>query len=178
MANLTIHRSLSAVSNPRSGVATKGHIVGRRIAMIEIDGDARGDQVNGTYHIVIPKSLNKDGLLILDTYGIATEVFAQDTAQAIVTIRSNDGTNQTTHATIAASNADAISTLQDSNQTTRWEAVADNATINTSVERIVPADRDIEVALTTTGSDAGTVTGRLLVCIEFVAMPRRESEIQ
>ncbi len=177
-SDFTIHRSLSAVSAPKSGIPTKGHIVKRQMALIEIDGDVSGNQANGTYHLMIPKELNKDGLLILDCYGIITEVINQDAAQTVITVRGNDGTTQVTHATITVVDADAASTLQDSNQTTRWESVADNASLKTTVERIIPADYDLEVALTTTGSDAGTVTGRVLVCVEFIAMPRRESEVQ
>lgn len=178
MADFTIHRSLSAVSAPRSGVATLGHILNRQVGMIEIDGDVGGDQANGTYHIIIPKDLNQDGILILDIYGIVTEVVAQDATVSVVTVRSNDGDNQTTHGTITLADGNAISTLQLSNQTTRWESVADDATITTTVERIVLEDRDLEVALTTTGADAGTVTGRVLVCVEFVQIPRRVSEVQ
>ena len=176
MADFTVHSSLDAVSVNTSGVASKGMSVVRRIAMLNFDGDAGGNQVVATYHEMMPSALSEGtGIIVTDIYGIITEIVAQGTTVSVFTIR-DTASSPNTLATLTLTDAGALGSKQDaaSPYDTEWPNIADNTDITL---KSVAAGLGVEAALTTAGVHTGTVTGRCLICIEYLLVPRRIGEI-
>lgn len=169
MADITIRDSLKArASNPVTGAGPReGMIVEKRVAMLDFDMD--GSLATSSYLTLIPASENPNGLIIMDIKGFATEVVAQDSTVAILTVRDNASSPNTLD-TLTVTDADAVGDFVADTGTNyvKWESLVDGTSYSA---QHVAAGLQVECAITTAGADAGTVTGRILVMVEFVQIP-------
>lgn len=170
MADFTIRDSLKArASNAVTGAGPRqGMIVEKRCAMLEFDLDGTEPAV-ASYLDLIPASENPNGLIIMGIQGFITEVVAQDSVVAILTVRDGaDSPNTLDTITVTDADAQGDFVTDTSNDYVHWESLADGTDYSA---QHVEAGVNVECALTTAGTDAGTVTGRILVLVEFVQIP-------
>jgi len=170
--DFTVHSSLAA----NSVKGTKGMCVTPRFAMLEIDGDARGNQVVGTYHSLVDKGdAEGTGIILLSVRALITEVVAQDTTQSVITV-ATDGAASASLCTITATDNEVVGETLDASLTTEWANQADSTDVTTYC---VPAGYGIKVALTTAGAEAtaASTTGKFLVMVEYLVIPRRIGEL-
>jgi hypothetical protein len=167
MADFTVPESLkgrSANAVTAAG-AIQGKVVSLQCAMLEFDFDESRSVVDA-YLELIPASLNKYGLIITGIKGFVTEIFSSSTV--VITINDED---DNTLATLTPATADDVGELVKfgaSGFLAEWEALADD-TDYTGAH--VAAGLNVDAAITTATS---VVTGRLLVLIEFYAIPSAE----
>lgn len=173
--DFSIHSSLRARLSPDS-TANRGMSVTPRVAMIEMDGNVDDLQELAKYHTLVHEDDTADtGILVLRMYGIITEAAAMDSVMGIFTVRTK-GASPATLETIAFQTGDAVGEKifpVGSTYDQDWDNITDDTVLTT---RNVPADHGIEVALTTAGSDAGTAAGKMLICVEYVVLPKRDRE--
>jgi hypothetical protein len=166
MADVTIPASL--VGTPANAVtrnaAIEGKIVNMQMAMLEFDLD--GTLPLASYLTMIPASLNKNGLMIVDMNAYATEVVASDAADGVITVR-DGASSPNTIDTLTVSDGDAVGDLTQWTLT-EWEARGDGTDYSAYM---VEAGVKVEAAVTTLASDAGTTTGKVLLMIRFFAIP-------
>jgi hypothetical protein len=169
MADVTIPASL--VGTPANAVtrnaAIEAKIVNMQVAMLEFDLD--GTLPVNSYLTMIPASLNKNGLMIVDMNAYATEVVASDAVDGVITVR-DGASSPNTIDTLTVSNGDAVGDLTQWTKT-EWEARVDGTDYSAYM---VEAGVKVEAAVTTLASDAGTTTGKVLLMIRFFAIPSAE----
>jgi hypothetical protein len=147
-----------------------------KVAMIEIDGDENDNQVLARYHTLVHEDDTAGtGIVIMSMGALCTEVVLQAGAQSVITVRTKGATPASLDTITATDNA-AVGTWSAAGAlTTNWDnrAAADDRTTYH-----VPAGYGIEVALTTAGyeSAAGDGTGKFLVMVEYVVVPRTITE--
>lgn len=142
-------------------------IVEKKVAMLEFD--LSGDTIAlNAYVDLIPASDNPNGLILQWVSAIVTEVIASDSADGVVTIRS---TESDAIDTLTANDADAVGDWVDAGADTKWWARTDGTDYS---DQHVAAGVGVEAALTTLAEDAGTVTGKILVMVEFFQVPSKE----
>ena len=167
MADFTVPASLkgTAANGVTGAAAIEGKIVSLQCVMLEFDFDESKVPVD-TYLKMIPASLNKNGLIIVSIKGFVTEIFAGTTF--VITV--NDGDDNTL-ATLTPEAADDVGELVKfgaSGFSAEWEALADNSDYT---GHMVTEDLYVDAAMTTSTTH---VTGKLLVVIEFYAIPSAE----
>lgn len=167
MADPTIRASLKArASNPVTGAAPReGMIVPKLVALLDYDLD--GSLATSSYLTLIPASDNPNGLIIMAIKAFATELVASDATDAILTVR-DGASSPNTLGTLTVSDTDAQGDFTDIGSYVEWESLVDGTDYST---QMVEAGVNVECAITTAASDAGTVTGRVLVLVEFVQIP-------
>ena len=170
MADLTVHGSLAA----QTANATKGHSVRREVAMLELDCDAAG--LSGlTVYDLVPADTDTQGLLILEVWGITTEIFGGGTQDQGIVVLKDTASSPNTIATWTAANAaaDALGDKREANLAD-WTGLADGSD---STTRQVAAGLGLTLAVTqqTSGS---SVAGKVLIGVEFVRIPKRITEKQ
>jgi hypothetical protein len=136
--------------------------------MLEFDTD--GTLAVDTYLDLIPASLNKSGLLIMSLKGQVTEVIAADATAPVITIRDGASTPNTL-GTLTGTDGDVVGDYVAPGSWTEWEALSDGTDYSA---QHVEAGVKVEAAVTTLGSDAATTTGKILVLVEFYAVPSTE----
>jgi len=167
MADFTVPASLkgTAANGVTGAAAIEGKIVPLQCAMLEFDFDESKVPV-ATYLKMIPASLNKNGLIIVSIKGFVTEIFSGTTF--VITV--NDEDNNTL-ATLTPADSDDVGELVKfgaSGFTAEWEALADNSDYT---GHMVTEGLYVDAAMTTA---TAAVTGKLLVVIEFYAIPSAE----
>lgn len=170
MADFTVHGSLAAVATR----STSGHIVQRKIACLEFDCDATNGLTGTGSFVLIPASENLYGLIILNVWGMVTEIFGGGTEdQGVVTI-SDESNNSIATWTATNSAADALGDKVDSSLSTEWDNVTSGADLS---GQSVAAGEYVDAAVTqqTSGTSVG---GKVLVCVEFMQIPSRITEGQ
>ncbi len=169
MADITIPASLKAraANAVTRNAAVEGKIVNLQAAMLEFDFDESRVSA-GTYLDLIPASLNKNGLIIKSIKGWVTEIFSSSTV--VITVR-DEASSPNTLATLTPVTADDVGEFVaygSSGFVAEWEALADNTDYTA---HMVEAGVALQAAITTATS---VVTGRLLVLVEFYAVPSLE----
>ena len=166
MADFTVPASLegTAANAVTRNAAIEGKIVNLQCAMLEFDFD-EGKVPVDTYLDLIPASLNKNGLIVTGIKGFVTEIFSSSTV--VITVR-DEASSPNTLATLTPVTADDVGELVKfgaSGFTAEWEALADNSDYT---GHMVEASVAVQAAMTTATS---VVTGKLLVLVEFYAIP-------
>ncbi|KKN68056.1 hypothetical protein LCGC14_0455100 [marine sediment metagenome] len=166
MADITVPASLKAraANAVTRNAAIEGKIVNLQCAMLEFDFDESRVAVD-TYLDLIPASLNKYGLIITGIKGFVTEIFSSSTV--VITVR-DEASSPNTLATLTPVTADDVGevvTFGSSGFVAEWEALADNTDYT---GHMVEKGVAVQAAITTATS---VVTGRLLVLVEFYAVP-------
>ena len=175
-ADFTVHSSLVATASR----STKGMSVASRFAFLEIDGDERASVVElNKYHELVNESdLEGTGAIVLSLRGMVTEAIVADNTDAVITVAYDvaGGTTHTSIGTITGVTAQPIGDILDGSLTAFWGEHTSSADISAYC---VPAGKNIEVALTTAQLDgtAGDTTGKILVIVEYVVIPRRIGEL-
>ncbi len=169
MADITIPASLvaTAANTVTRNAAIEGKIVPCQCAMLDFDFDESGVPVD-TYLDMVPAALNKNGLIIKSIKGFVTEIFSSSTV--VITVK-DGASSPNTLATLTPVTADDVGefvAFGSSGFIAEWEALADNTDYT---GHMVEAGVSVTAALTTATS---VVTGRLLVVIEFYAVPSSE----
>ena len=168
MADVTIRTSLKAqIRNAVTGEGPReGMIVPVLVAMLNYDLDGTNGPAAAEYLTLIPASDNPNGLMIVDINAYATELVASDSAGPVLTVR-DGASSPNTIDTLTVTDADAKGALTQWTKT-EWEARADGTDYSTYM---VEAGVKVECAITTAASDAGTVTGGVLVMVRFFQIP-------
>lgn len=169
MADFTVPDSLkgTAANAVTMNAAIEGKIVNLQCAMLEFDFDESLVPVD-TYLDLIPASLNNTGLIIKSIKGFVTEIFSS--SGSVITIK-DEATSPNTLATLTPASADDVGELVAygaSGFVAEWEALADNTDYT---GHMVEAGVAVQAAITTATS---IVTGKLLVLVEFYAIPSAE----
>ncbi len=167
MADFTVRTSLEGkAGNAVTGAGpVSGQNVNKMVAMLEYDLD--GTLATDAYLDLIPASLNANGMIVMAIKGLATEIVASDSTDAIITIR-DGASSPNTLGTLTVSDGDAIGDFTDIGSYTEWESLVDGTDYSA---QHVEAGVKVEAAITTAAADAATVTGRLLVLVEYVLIP-------
>lgn len=160
MANATIRNSLIATGS------NKGISYRRKVAMLEFDCATSGDSGTTSYEM-ISADLNKNGLYILDIWGVVTEVMAGSSEdQGVVTVEDeSDNSLGTVTATDGASEAvgDVIR-----GSLTDWPDLSTDDAVG---GRTVAAGEFVDARVSQ--QTAGTPAGRILVGIEYIEVPAK-----
>ena len=164
MADPTIRTSLQGKAAGYASAARSAQIVSPLVAMLEFDLD--GTLATSQYLDMVRATDNPNGLIIMDMWAVATELVASDATDAIITVRDGAASPNTID-TLTVSDADAIGDMTLWTKTD-WEARADGTDYSAYH---VAAGIKVEAAITTAAADAGTVTGRVLVCIRYLPVP-------
>lgn len=167
MADFTVPASLkgTAANGVTGAAAIEGKIVPLQCTMLEFDFDESKVPV-GTYLKMIPASLNANGLIIVSIKGFVTEIFS--TAAAVLTINDADDNTLATLTPVTADDVGELVKFGAQGFTAEWEALADNSDYT---GHMVTEDLYVDAAMTTSTTH---VTGKLLVVIEFYAIPSAE----
>ena len=167
MADFTVPASLkgTAADGVTGSGAIEGKIVPLQCAMLEFDFDESKVPVD-TYLKMIPASLNKHGLIIVSIKGFVTEIFAGTTF--VITVNDEDDNCLATLTPITADDVGELVKFGASGFTAEWEALADNSDYT---GHMVTEDLCVDAAITTA---TAVTTGKLLVVIEFYAIPSAE----
>jgi len=145
--------------------AIEAKIVPLQCAMLEFDFDESKVPVD-TYLKMIPANLNANGLFIVSIKGFVTEIFSGTTF--VITVNDEDDTALATLTPAAADDVGELVAFGAQGFTAEWEALADNSDYS---GHQVPAGLCVDAAITTA---TAVVTGKLLVVIEFYALPSKE----
>jgi hypothetical protein len=145
--------------------AIEGKIVPLQCAMLEFDFDESKVPV-GTYLKMIPANLNKHGLIIKSIKGFVTELFAGTTF--VITVNDADDNTLATITPITADDVGELVAFGASGFVAEWEALADNTDYS---GHMVTENLYVDAAITTA---TAVTTGKLLVVIEFYAVPSTE----
>ncbi len=168
MADFTIRTSLLAkAGNAVTGAGpVTGKIVQKQVACLAFDLDGSNGPATGTYIEMIPASENPNGLIIMAVKGLITEVVVSTSTDAILRVRDGDAD---TIADLSPTNGDAVGDFVDDSTTTliQWEALSDG---NDYTDQHVAAGLKVECGIQTAAA-GGTVTGIVLVLVEFVQIP-------
>jgi hypothetical protein len=146
-----------------------------KVAMIEIDGDVVGNTVLDRYHTLIHEAeAVGTGIIIRSIKGVYTEVVTHAGAQGVVTLRTK-GATPASLATLTFADNEPVGDTVDGSLTNDW---CEHTSAGSVTTYCVPAGYGVEVALTTAGyeSVAGDGTGRLLVIVEYMVVPRTITE--
>lgn len=168
MGDITIPNSLKATAaNAVSlNAAIQGKISHYEVALLEFDLTG-GTIALASYVDLIPAALNKNGLIIIGLKSFVTEILAADATSGVVTVR-DGASSPNTLGTFTAVDADDVGELVAVGSWTEWESLADNSDYTT---QHVEAGVKVEAAVTTLATDAGTATGKILVLVEYLAIP-------
>ena len=188
--DFSIHSSLQARLSGAGAVPNKGMSVPVKVAMIEMDGDARasgGQTVLAKYHTLVHEDETADtGIIVLWAGALITEAVVQDSVAAIIRLRTK-GASPATFSDLTFTTADAIGVFRQFLTTSSLAAkelpVSHDTTTSEAEDQTimhVPAGYGLEVALVTAGVDgtAGNTTGRALVMVNYIVVPRRITENQ
>jgi len=183
-SDFSVHSSLRARTNSQA-VANRGMSVPSKVAMIEIDGDAGDLQTLAKYHTLIHQDDTSDtGVLVLWAGALVTEAIAHDTIAGIISLRTK-GATPVAFSDLTLTDNDAIGVFRQFLTTSSLAAkgipVAHDTTTSEAEDQTImsiPANYGLEVALTTAGTDAGTVGGKVLVMVCYVVMPKRITQVQ
>lgn len=169
MGDFTVQNSLKArVSNPVTGRGPReGMIVQKQVAVLEYDLDGTNGPATAAYVTLISANDNKNGLIVMAIKAFATELVASDATDAILTVR-DGASSPNTLGTLTVNNADARGDFTDISSYAEWESLVDGTDYSA---QHVEAGVKVECAITTAAADAGTVTGRVLVVVEFIQIP-------
>ncbi len=164
MADFTVPASLmgTAANAVTLNAAIEGRIVSLQCAMLEFDFDESKVAVD-SYLDLIPASSNKYGLIVTGIKGFVTEIFSSGTV--VITLRDGDSNTLATLTPATADDVGEVVTFGSSGFIAEWEALADNTDYT---GHMVAEGLNVEAAMTTAGS---VVTGKLLVLVEFYAIP-------
>lgn len=172
--DFTIHSSLRARSDAQA-VPNRGMSVPVKVAMIEIDGDTVDLQTLALYHTLVHESETAGtGIIVRSIKGVYTEVVLQAGVQAVVTLRTK-GATPASLATLTFADNEPVGDTVDGSIANDW---CEHTSAGSVTTYCVPAGYGIEVALTTAGyeSAAGDGTGKLLVIVEYMVIPRTITE--
>lgn len=174
-SDFTVHSSLQARSDANA-VPNRGMSVPVKVAMIEIDGDTGGNTVLNRYHTLVHEDDTAGtGIIIRSVRGMVTEVTAHAAVQGVITVRSK-GTTPASLATITFVDNQPVGDIIDGSIATHWGEHTSSDDISAYC---VPAGYGIEVALTTAGYETaadGDGTGKMLVLVEYMVIPRTITE--
>jgi hypothetical protein len=167
MADFTVPASLkgTTANAVTRNAAIEGKIVNLQCAMLEFDFDESKVPVD-TYLELIPASLNKYGLIITGIKGFVTEIFSSSTV--VITVNDEDNNTLATLTPVTADDVGELVKFDSSGFTAEWEALANNVDYTS---HMVAAGLNVDAAITTAIS---VVTGKLLVLVEFYAIPSSE----
>lgn len=167
MADFTVPASLkgTAANTITMNPAIQGKIVGLQCAMLEFDFDESKVPVD-TYLELIPAALNKYGLIIVSVKGFVTEIFSSSTV--VLTINDEDDTKLASLTPVTADDVGEVVVMDTAGMLAEWEALADDTDYS---GHMVAAGKCVDAAITTATS---VVTGKLLVLVEFYAIPAAE----
>ena len=171
MADFTVPASLvgTAANAVTRNAAIEGKIVPLQCAMLEIDTD--GTLAVSSYLDLIPAALNKNGLLIMSLKGQVTEIVNAGSTAPIITIR-DGASSPNTLGTLTATDADAIGDYVAPGSYVEWESLVDGTDYSA---QHVEAGVKVECACTTLAvASSGTTAGKVLVLVEFYAVPSKE----
>ncbi|KKM01156.1 hypothetical protein LCGC14_1797240 [marine sediment metagenome] len=176
--DFSIHSSLRARTDAQA-VANRGMSVPVKVAMIEIDGDDADLQTLAKYHTLVHEDDTAGTGIIIRSMGtFTTEVVTHAGQTAVIRVRTKGATPATLDDITSTDNqAVGVWSAMDS-LATKWCNVT-NTTDRTTYH--VPAGYGIEVALTTAGYEttvSGDGTGKFLVVVEYMVLPRRITENQ
>lgn len=165
----TIRASLkaTAANAVTRNAAIEGRIVEKKVAMLEFDLDGTTIALN-SYVDLIPAADNPNGLILQWVSAIVTELIDSDSADGVITIRS---TAADAIDTLTPSDSDAVGDWVDAGADTKWWGRTDGTDYSS---QHVAAGVGVEAALTTLAASTGTVTGRVLVMVEFFQVPSKE----
>ncbi len=168
MADFTVPASLkaTAANAVTRNAAIAGKMVAYQVAMLEFDLTG-GTIALASYVDLIPAALNKNGLIVIGLKSFVTEILAADATSGVVTVR-DGASSPNTLGTFTAVDADDVGELVAISSYTEWESLVDNTDYSA---QHVEVGVKVEAAVTTLATDAGTATGKILVLIEFVAIP-------
>lgn len=183
-SDFTVHSSLRARTNTQA-VANSAMSVPMKVAMIEIDGDAGDLQTLAKYHTLIHQDDTADtGVLVLWMGALVTEAIAHDSVAGVIRVRTK-GATPVTFSDLTLTDNDVIGVFRQFLTTSSLAAVGlpvshDASTSEAQDQTIisVPKDYGLEVALITAGEDAGTETGKVLVMVCYVVIPKRITQVQ
>lgn len=188
--DFTVHSSLQARLSGVGAVPNRGMSVPVKVAMIELDGDERasgGQTVLDKYHTLVHEDETAGtGIVVLWAGALITEAVVQDSVAAIIRLRTK-GTTPATFSDLTLTTADAVGVfrqfLTTSSLADKGLPVAHDATTSEAEDQTimhVPAGYGLEVGLVTVGLDgtAGDTTGRALVMVSYVVIPKRITENQ
>ena len=142
-------------------LTTQGVVVESKLAMAEFD--CADDSSNPTI-VLIPASLNKNGLIIKRIWALVTEVFAGTEDQGIVTV-SDESDNSLGTLTASDASGDAVDAIIQGSGNSTEDATGTALTTVAAGEYV-----DAVVTQQTTGA----CTGKMLVCVEYIAVPSKE----
>ncbi len=168
MSDFTVRASLKgAPQNPVTGSpAREGMIVQKLTAVLDLDLD--GSLATSQYLTLIPAKDNPNGLIVMNVKAITTELVASDSVDGIITVR-DGASSPNTLATLSCTDTDAQGDhVPPTSFTSQWESLGDGTDYS---DQHVEAGVKVECAITTAAADAGTVTGRVLVMVEFIQIP-------
>ncbi len=167
MADITVPASLkgTAANAVTRNAAIEGKIVPLQCAMLELDFDESLVAVD-SYLAMVPASLNKNGIIVTGIKGFVTEIFSCTTT--IATLKDTDDNTLATLTPATADDVGEVVTFGSSGFVAEWEALADNTDYTA---HMVAAGVGIKVAITTA---TAVVTGKLLVLVEYYAVPSSE----
>jgi hypothetical protein len=146
------------------------------MAFLEVDGDTGGNQVLATYHTLVEEEETAGtGAILLSLRGVVTEATTHAGVQGIITVRTK-GTTPATLGTLTFVDNQPIGDIIDGSVATFWGEHTSSDDISAYC---IPAGYGIECALTTAGYETaadGDGTGKMLVVVEYVVVPRRVGE--
>lgn len=176
-SDFSIHSSLRAQSDSRA-VPNRGMSVPLRTAMIEIDGDTGDLQTLARYHTLVHEDdTTGTGIIIRSIRGMVTEVIAHADTVGVITVRTK-GATPATLGTITFIDNQPVGDIIDGSIVKFW---GEHTTSDDISAYCVPSGYGIEVALTTAGFETtvdGDGTGKILVLVEYLVIPRRITENQ
>lgn len=188
--DFTVHSSLQARLSGAGAVPNRGMSVPVKVATIEMDGDERasgGQTVLAKYHTLVHEDeTNGTGIIVLWAGALMTEAVVQDSQAAIIRLRTK-GSTPVTFSDLTLTTADAIGVfrqfLTTSNLSSKGLPVSHDASTSEAEDQTimhVPAGYGLEVGLVTAGLDgtAGNTTGRALVMVSYIVVPKRITENQ
>lgn len=144
----------------RSALTERGVSVQSAFAIAEFD--CADDAANPTI-VMIPASLNKNGLVIFDVWAINTETFGGTEDQGIITV--SDESNNSL-ATLTVTNT---ATPKDDIEQGDLADYRDVTAGTASGGRFVAAGEFVDAVVTQ--QTTGTATGKTLLIVEYLAIP-------
>lgn len=183
-SDFTVHSSLRARTDAQA-VANRAMSVPVKVAMLEIDGDVGDLQTLAKYHTLIHEDDTAGtGVLVLWMGALVTEAIAHDTIAGIIRVRTK-GETPVIFSDLTLTDNDVIGAfrqfLSSPSLASKGLPVSHDTTTSEGQDQTimsVPQDHGLEVALVTAGTDAGTVTGKVLVMVCYVVIPKRITQVQ
>jgi hypothetical protein len=146
-----------------------------QIAMIELDLDPTGNTGTVSY-VLVPASQNLHGLVCMNAWAVVTEAITDANGTSAATVIEDESDN--TLFTVAAADNAAIGVLEDSS-VNEWETDVATGSVDRSGYTVAAGEYvDCRVSVQSDEDGAGVGGGKLLLCLEYFAVPGRVGEIQ